>query len=454
MTKKTWMTLLLLALATVFLRFADATTRYMSSFNSAYPNSRLTNNCMVCHANNPPDEDNLNRYGKDFDNNHKSFGAIESLDSDGDGYSNAAEINTGTLPGDSTSSPSSPPPPTPPPSPDGAALYAGNCANCHNPLASSTKKGRSATQIQNAINNNTGGMGSLSGLTSAQVAAIAAALATAAPVLTTVNVTPATASTIPGATQQLTASPLDQNGAAFAGATTAWSSSNSPVATVNTKGLVTGVSAGTATITATATSGAVTKTATSLITVTAVATPPPSPSPSTADLTLWSGQWMKVTMKYQGYLFGKPNPDVSNDNPEQDGTENVPKITMDHENMAGYLKFVSWDPNQAVLLAEIHQKNPESGQWVSDPLALHLIGGSSTDFLCWIQVNGDSTSGFVVRIQGKEKNGVLKNGTFKTLGGYYFEMSGGTASSSPGSLAGSISINGSLVPEAKVPVQK
>ena len=114
------------------------------------------------------------------------------------------------------------------------------------------------------------GSSSLRGLTAAQIDAIATALAVAAPVLTTVNVTPPTASINPGATRQLTASPLDQNGAAFAGATIAWSSNNSPVATVNaTTGLVTGVSVGTATITATATSGATTKTGTSVITVTA-----------------------------------------------------------------------------------------------------------------------------------------------------------------------------------------
>ena len=160
--------------------------------------------------------------------------------------------------------------------PDGAALYGSNCASCHNPLATSSKKGRTAAQTQNAINNNTGGMGtsSLRSLTSAQVAAIATALATTAPVLSSVSVTPSTASIIPTGTQQLTASPLDQNGAPFAGATITWSSGNTPVATVSATGLVTGVAVGTATITATATSGATTKTATSVITVTSVATPP------------------------------------------------------------------------------------------------------------------------------------------------------------------------------------
>ena len=89
-----------------------------------------------------------------------------------------------------------------PPVTDGAALYAANCAGCHNPLASSAKRGRSATQIQNAINNNTGGMGSLSSLTSAQVAAIATALAsssssdTTAPTVTAFSI-PATSASTP-----------------------------------------------------------------------------------------------------------------------------------------------------------------------------------------------------------------------------------------------------------------
>ena len=66
---------------------------------------------------------------------------------------------------------------TPPPPTDGATLYTNNCSACHGALASSSKAGRTATQIQNAINNNTGGMGSLSGLSATEVQAIAEALA-------------------------------------------------------------------------------------------------------------------------------------------------------------------------------------------------------------------------------------------------------------------------------------
>jgi hypothetical protein len=54
---------------------------------------------------------------------------------------------------------------------DGAALYTQYCSGCHG----NSKKGKSATAIQNAINGNVGGMGSLSALTPAQVAAISAA---------------------------------------------------------------------------------------------------------------------------------------------------------------------------------------------------------------------------------------------------------------------------------------
>jgi len=60
---------------------------------------------------------------------------------------------------------------------DGVALYAQYCASCHRSLANSTKLGASATRIQTAIDNNVGGMGSLSFLTPGEVQAIADALA-------------------------------------------------------------------------------------------------------------------------------------------------------------------------------------------------------------------------------------------------------------------------------------
>lgn len=62
------------------------------------------------------------------------------------------------------------------PATDGAALYKANCETCHGPLATSQKRGRSATQIRSAITANTGGMGGLSSLSDTELQAIATAL--------------------------------------------------------------------------------------------------------------------------------------------------------------------------------------------------------------------------------------------------------------------------------------
>lgn len=82
----------------------------------------------------------------------------------------------------STASPATPDPnytgtPTTPTtgSPDGATLYAADCAGCHGPLASSTKRGRTAAQITAAIAS-VGSMAGLSALSAAEIQAIATAL--------------------------------------------------------------------------------------------------------------------------------------------------------------------------------------------------------------------------------------------------------------------------------------
>ena len=59
---------------------------------------------------------------------------------------------------------------------DGTTLYVTDCSSCHGPLATSTKAGATADQIQNAINNNIGGMGALSSLSADQIQAIASVL--------------------------------------------------------------------------------------------------------------------------------------------------------------------------------------------------------------------------------------------------------------------------------------
>lgn len=81
-------------------------------------------------------------------------------------------------------SPAPAPAPAPAPSPtpvDGATLYANNCASCHGPLATSSKRGATLARLQSAISGNVGGMGYLSSLSAADVQAIINALAVSSP---------------------------------------------------------------------------------------------------------------------------------------------------------------------------------------------------------------------------------------------------------------------------------
>lgn len=76
------------------------------------------------------------------------------------------------------------PAPTPTPTPtvaDGAALYAANCAGCHGALASSNKIGITISRLQNSINSNIAGMGTLSRLTVSEVQAIVTVLTPSTP---------------------------------------------------------------------------------------------------------------------------------------------------------------------------------------------------------------------------------------------------------------------------------
>lgn len=100
---------------------------------------------------------------------------------------------------------------------------------------------------------------------------------TVTPVLTSVSLSPSSVTLNVGATQQLTANPIDQNSAAFSGAGVTYSSSNTAVATVSSSGLVTGVAVGSATITATAVSGSTTVMGTSMVTVSSGSGGNPSP---------------------------------------------------------------------------------------------------------------------------------------------------------------------------------
>ncbi len=85
---------------------AMATPNVLDTWKSTYPSSTLakTASCNLCHTTAPT----LNPYGEAI---HKAgttaekIKSVESLDSDGDGYTNLDEITANTLPGDPASHP-------------------------------------------------------------------------------------------------------------------------------------------------------------------------------------------------------------------------------------------------------------------------------------------------------------------------------------------------------------
>ena len=86
-------------------------TSYLTTFNSTYGTSAtVLNTCGICHIN-PAGGGSRNSYGTAYANNGHNFKTIESLDSDGDTFTNLAEINARTFPGDAASHPAVTPPP-------------------------------------------------------------------------------------------------------------------------------------------------------------------------------------------------------------------------------------------------------------------------------------------------------------------------------------------------------
>jgi hypothetical protein len=87
---------------------AYALRGYLTSFNTTYGTTgTVLNTCGLCHTNaSNPSGSNTNVFADDYANNNYSFPAIANRDSDGDGYTNIAEITAATFPGDATSHPS------------------------------------------------------------------------------------------------------------------------------------------------------------------------------------------------------------------------------------------------------------------------------------------------------------------------------------------------------------
>lgn len=101
---------------------AHARGSYITAFETRYPNSTLSMDlsCALCHPNNNTTQ--FNAYGNAFrlasGTTDQRYAAVESKDSDGDGFTNLQEINANTDPSSASSRPAAPTPtPTPTPKP-------------------------------------------------------------------------------------------------------------------------------------------------------------------------------------------------------------------------------------------------------------------------------------------------------------------------------------------------
>jgi hypothetical protein len=100
MKKKVVIFFLANAIIAGFFALAFGSPGYLTDFRTAYPTTAL-NSCTVCHTSPPT----LNPYGNAWLASGYDFAAIAGLDSDGDGFSNIAEIQAGTYPGNAASKP-------------------------------------------------------------------------------------------------------------------------------------------------------------------------------------------------------------------------------------------------------------------------------------------------------------------------------------------------------------
>lgn len=91
----------------VWIPQVGAKSTYLNQFNSTYGTSGTAlNTCTLCHPGGRTSQ--LNSFAQDFlGQNHAFTASLEQKDSDGDGYSNLAEIQARTFPGDASSKPAS-----------------------------------------------------------------------------------------------------------------------------------------------------------------------------------------------------------------------------------------------------------------------------------------------------------------------------------------------------------
>ena len=164
------------------------------------------------------------------------------------------------------------------------------------------------------------------------------------------------------------------------------------------------------------------------------------------DLSIWVGQWFKVTGTLNMFQF------------DDIGVRPTPSYPIT-ETFPSYVKIVNWDSDARILTANYYGKD-HSGNWITDPIIMDFsyFAGSQLNFVCSSEVETATQAvfGFTIRFKGvyntiTEKFKMAGYSYLKTLGGHYVDI----RDIPPGSTqrwAGTVKFVGDMVPLSRVPL--
>jgi len=494
MTKSLCAVLVVVALGMGFSDIAHAKDAYLPLFNTKYGTAgSVLNTCTVCHSAVPT----RNAYGTAYGNNAHNFTTIEPLDSDGDGFTNLAEITARTFPGNASSKPSDKVKPTV----TGFAIPATSSSltvpintftatdnvgptgymvtsTATAPGALSTKWTISAPASFTFPPTTKSGTKTLYAW--AKDAAKNVSLTLSAPVVlslpgpdktkptVTAFVIPATSNSLTVSITTFTASDnvgptgymVTSTALAPGALSTKWSAT-APVSFTfppTTK-------SGTKTLYAWAKDAAKNvslKTSAPVALTLAAAAPVAQGATQNSTLSATTQNTAASTSKTSSAQTNTMAPTATADMTAWVGKwfkisiKNQATIgnsggNGERQTVAAYLAMGDWDSANMVFESHLYQYDARTNEWLAGPMPLHYSSGNEMEFLCWSQVTGDSNFGFTAQIKGMMAGGVLERATFKSVGGYHVQ-----GSSQPGSTqqqSGWLTVTGKMISDSEVPTE-
>lgn len=155
-------------------------------------------------------------------------------------------------------------------------------------------------------------------------------------------------------------------------------------------------------------------------------------SPVAADPGVWVGRWFKVTIALNRQHLTSSG------------------VRPDRQRGTAYGKVESWNATDGTFATTFHFYAPDSRTWFVRSVDVAVFAGSDLDlFVTATSATSLQEIAFTGRLQGKQKGGVLKSASFRSLGGYSWEID-----DVPGSnerWIGAFSLGGKMVDESKVP---